>query len=140
MRSWIALAALIGIAACGRATEPVGTTDMPVHVTAGDTVLLRLGESALIDDTVRLLFRSVEADSRCPLNVQCVWAGDAQIRLDAAGSTSAWQALELHSNVEPRAATFAGYRIQLVDIAPQRTHPDTIQPRHYSARLAISRG
>ncbi|HEX6133420.1 MAG TPA: hypothetical protein VFZ24_05640 [Longimicrobiales bacterium] len=140
MRSWIAAAALLGAAACGRATEPVEITDAPRHVAAGDTVVLRVGESAVVDNVVRLLFRSVESDSRCPINVQCVWAGDAQIRLDAAAAESAWQPLELHTNLEPRAATFDGYRIDLVDVAPQRSEPDTIQPRHYSVRLAISRG
>lgn len=140
MKTGIVVAALLATAACGRTTEPVGFDQTAQQVTAGDTVLLRLGESAVLDERVRVVFRAVEGDSRCPINVQCVWAGDAQVRLDAAERDAAPQALELHTTLEPHDAVFAGYRIRLVELAPQRSEPDTIQPRHYSVRLAISRG
>lgn len=140
MRSlaYMALAAMA--AGCGRTSEPVepGGT---FYVQAGDTIQLRIGESAVIGtDGPRITFTAVEADSRCPINVTCVWAGDAQVRLHATGPTTRALPLELHTGVEPMAVDFAGFNIRLIGLAPERRDPDDVQPNDYSVRLAISRG
>ena len=133
--------ALLAAAACGGTAEPVAVDEHATYpVAAGDTVVLRRGDSVVVDGTVRVSFRTVEADSRCPVNVQCVWAGDAEIRLDVVVPDSAVRAVALHTNLEPRTATVGGYRIDLVAVMPVPAEPDTIQPHHYSVRLAISRG
>ena len=67
MRSLI-LALLL--TACGTSTEPK----------LGENFEIRLGTTVEIpDDTTRVQFTDVTADSRCPMNAQCVWAGEAVV-------------------------------------------------------------
>ncbi len=44
-------------------------------------VTLGLGQGTQLSDGSRLSYTSLVNDSRCPLDVQCVWAGDAEIAL-----------------------------------------------------------
>lgn len=141
MRSLMVLAMIAGAAAaCGSTGEPIepGRT---YQVQEGDTVELRVGESALLGSAgATVTFTRVVTDSRCPADVTCVWAGDAHIQLDATGPTPEAMTLDLHSGVDPVEATFAGFRIRLVDVAPARRQADEVGPGDYSVRLAISRG
>jgi hypothetical protein len=141
MRMRLAAAALaLMAAACGRSTEPVEPGAVILQVQAGDTVRLQYGESALLGDNVRIRFSAVESDSRCAINVVCVWAGDAQVRLDGSLSGRGWQPLVVHTGVDPREAEFGGFVIRLIEVAPAPEEPFTIEPSDYSVRLAISRG
>ncbi|HQX90987.1 MAG TPA: hypothetical protein PL007_01980 [Thermomonas sp.] len=45
------------------------------------TITLGIGEKATLADGSRLTYLSLVNDSRCPPNVQCIWAGDAEISL-----------------------------------------------------------
>jgi hypothetical protein len=88
----LTLALLFTIMACN------STPSEPSHQ-AGSVLTLRYGRSAIVAGT-RVTFADVVADSRCPKDVVCVWAGDAAVRLEsgaesivlhtaaAAGSTS----------------------------------------------------
>jgi hypothetical protein len=126
--------------ACGRSGEPVDPGINSQIVQAGDTIVLHHGESARLGDSGTVItFRTVEADSRCPVDVTCVWAGDAHITLDARAPGDI-RTIDLHSGTDPREARVAGYRIRLIDVAPQRREADVVTPRDYSVRLAISRG
>lgn len=42
-------------------------------------VKVALTEKMVLDDTLEIEFAKVISDSRCPKNVQCVWAGEAVI-------------------------------------------------------------
>lgn len=136
----VLLAVALVAASCGRTTDPVShATDLQV-VEAGDTLTLQYGDSALLGRSgPSITFSAIETDSRCPVDVTCVWAGDAHVRL--VGTTGAGrESLELHTGVEPTEAVFAGHRIRLLDVAPQRREGDDVRPADYSVRLAISRG
>src|SRR5690606_19890291 len=84
MRAYPAvMMAALAAAACGGTTDPVDQGSVFQQVEAGDTIRLRYGQSASLGTGgARIVFRSIEADSRCPINAVCVWQGDAHIRLD----------------------------------------------------------
>ena len=127
-------------ASCGRTAEPVShATELRV-VEAGDTITLQYGDSAVLGrGGPSITFSAIVADSRCPVDVTCVWAGDAHVQLNG-GNGIAREPLDLHTGIEPMEAVFAGYRIRLLDVAPPRRQGDDVQPADYSVRLAISRG
>ncbi len=107
------------------------------HVQLDQTIALPLGATTVVDGTpLRVTFLSVRSDSRCPMGVLCIWAGDADIvlRVDTgAGSTE----VDVHSTVDPRSVILTGYRIELVDIQPPR--PQNDGPLAYIAMLRITR-
>ncbi len=76
MRSIIPLFAALALSAC--ATVPAAA---PIRSDG----LARLGESTRIGALVVTPLRVIE-DSRCPINVRCVWAGRAIVRTEVAGT------------------------------------------------------
>jgi hypothetical protein len=122
----------------------VGVVAPPVRadsvVASGDTVRLALGRTATIVDGARLTFVRVEADSRCPSNVQCVWAGDAVLRVRIERAGVAVDAV-IHSNPQGGndVVRVSGVVVQLVSVQPLpiagRRTPDS----EYVARFVVSR-
>jgi hypothetical protein len=111
-------------------------------VRTGEPFELRAGESASIEGAdLTVTFLGVTGDSRCPLNVACVWAGDAsvKIRLRKAGLADA--EAELHSNGDqgPQEVTHDGYRIAFRKLEPYPRDGVTITPRDYVLTLLASR-
>src|SRR6478609_2841381 len=81
-----ALGALTVIAALSlwAACAPVETA---VVAEPGQAFALPLGKTAAVKGSdVRLTFKDVRTDSRCPVDVQCVWAGEAKIGLVISGN------------------------------------------------------
>ena len=65
-----ALILALVLTACGTSTEPQ----------LGENFEIRLGTTVEIpDDSTRVTFTDVTADSRCPTGAQCVWAGEAVV-------------------------------------------------------------
>ncbi len=77
---------------------------------------------------------AVIEDSRCPTNVQCVWAGRLVLRtLTNAGAGA--DVLDLTLG-EPRKMDNVGY-LTLVDAQPARLAPGKINPRQYRFTFAL---
>lgn len=78
MKPSLALAALLSALACA------GCSSLPregVQVALSQPFTLRPGERASLPQQASLRYVGVESDSRCPPQVQCVWAGDARVNL-----------------------------------------------------------
>lgn len=61
-------------------------------------VVLGLGQSSTLSDGSRLSYTALINDSRCAPNVQCVWAGDAEIALRWKPARGSAQDLRLHTS------------------------------------------
>jgi hypothetical protein len=115
------------------APPPSGTTSQQE---VGKAVL-KIGESIAIND-LRLTFRSVEGDSRCPTDAVCVWAGDAEIALKIEQGTQAAVAA-LHTTLEPKKTVWNGYTISLVTVSPTRKSTTSVDPADYRAEVVVTR-
>ena len=102
---------------------------------------VRVGDSArLADTTMRLRVDAVESDSRCPVDVSCVWAGDAIVRLVVDVSSGSGETVRLHTNEAfDQEAVVGQFRIRLVTLAPPRSSGSDIDQATYIATLRISR-
>lgn len=127
---------------CVSASQPLpGTTGTvgTVQVSAGQDFQLTAGQSGRVNDTpITVMFRSVGADSRCPSDVQCVWAGDAVINLGLTSTTTASQEVGIHTTLDPRFADYAGYRVKVVGLAPVPKSGSTIPGPTYVVTLRVS--
>ena len=140
MRQLSTAVLIAALAACSRnsasdlnAPPPGGTTSQQE---VGKAVL-KIGESTTIND-LRLTFRSVEGDSRCPTDVVCVWAGDAEIALKIEQANRAAVAA-LHTMLEPKKTEWNGYTISLVSLTPVRRAADAVNPEDYRAEVVVTR-
>lgn len=77
-----------------------------------ESVSLYMGQQKTVDSgRITISFLSVVDDSRCPVNVQCVWAGNAKIKIAVAQGRSQSQTFELNSALDPRTINAYGYEI-----------------------------
>jgi len=67
----------------------------------------------------RLSVRFVELveDSRCPTDTNCIWAGNAKIKIRVTANGRS-QELTLDTNGQHQAATAEGYSIKLISLTP----------------------
>ena len=70
---------------------------------------------------ITVKFVSVEEDSRCPEGTQCIWAGNARVKITLAKGKKAAKTFMLNSTTQPNTITFEGYDITFVDLEPHRT-------------------
>ncbi|WP_280419838.1 hypothetical protein [Nocardia carnea] len=130
---WVVALGIIGAAAGCAPAEPAPPPELGSEFTlsGGDTAVLDAGR-------VTVLFRDVPEDSRCPADVDCVWAGDATVLTEVTvdGTRSAH---ELHSNPQfPADVLTGGYRIALRSIAPPGSTSE-IPLSDYRVNLLVTR-
>lgn len=139
--SSVAVVAIVA-AGCVSASQPLQGTTGPagtVQVSMGQDFQLTTGQSGRVNDTpVTVMFRSVGADSRCPSDVQCVWAGDAVINLGLSSTTTVSQEAGIHTTIDPRFTDYAGYRVKVVGLAPVPKSGSTIPAATYVVTLQVS--
>jgi hypothetical protein len=83
---------------------------------------------------VRVTLVGVVNDSRCPIDVVCVTAGNAEVRLRVL-SEGEDRMVSLHTMQEPRAATVGAISLELVSLAPSPRAGVPIPPAEYRARI-----
>ena len=142
MRSlkFLLLAGVVLATGCKSSEEVLNSdpAEAAVVTEVGQTFDLRVGQTARVGSGQLLVgFRGVAADSRCPVNVQCVWAGDAEIRLQVTVARMAWTDHTLHTGVEPRSLRFRENTITVVGLKPETRSGSTIPKENYVVTLKV---
>ncbi len=104
------------------------------------TFILQVGDRARVNNgDFTVYFVSVPSDSRCPVDVVCVWAGDAVVRLDV--TSSGWSRqhdLHTNSSVGDISIEHDGHVLELIDLTPAPRSHQPIGQGDYTARLRVS--
>jgi hypothetical protein len=80
-------------------------------------IALTVNQQVTLPDATTLRYLGITNDSRCPANVQCVRAGDADVRFDYTDKGAPTSRVTL--NTERTLSTRIGaWRLQLVALAP----------------------
>lgn len=129
------LAALVLLASCS--TSP----SAPRPVRLDERFTLGPGQTADVEGaSLRVTFESVSADSRCPVDVTCVWEGDAVVIVSVQANGSARVQRELHTSARyPREVDAGDHRVRLVDVAPSPRSGASPAPGDYRVTLLVSR-
>ena len=94
-------------------------------------------------ESLRLTFTRVALDSRCPKGVECVWAGNAEVMIEArTEGASGRRTLKLNTNASPERegeARYRRYTVKLVALSPYPTAERKIKPGEYTATLLVSK-
>lgn len=129
---------MLSLAACG--------SDNPAPVEsagrlAGAISVLAPGESTIspADAGHVVRFVGVANDSRCPINANCVWEGDADVRLSHRAGQGPDVLFTLRVNRAPRDTVVGVTRIALDSLTPYPELAETvIAPSRYRAWLTLS--
>lgn len=120
-----------------RSDPPADTQPEPSLTMVGDTAFLALPLGRSADNgEISVSFDAVTEDSRCPSGVQCVWAGNAGIRLTLE-SADRTQVSILNSTLDPKQVSFAGYAVGYRDLTPYPAAAEPHGPDAYVATIAV---
>jgi hypothetical protein len=123
----------VGIAALAFAACQPQALPTPIEVqlskdAPADTVTLALeGGVRLAPAGTLVTFAAVVADSRCPADVTCVWAGSVRARFVASENAGTATSFELESNGEPRSVFVDGRELRIVAVHPDRRDDRPVQ-------------
>ena len=125
------------LGACGRGISPdvtLPSTDVTLNVEF-ELAPAQTASVAGTDLAVRL--DSVVADSRCPMGVTCVWAGDANIHLSLVRGKRAPTPAVIHVTTSPKSAVNGSGIIEFVSLDPVSREQTPIKPSDYRVRLIV---
>lgn len=113
LRTILFVGALMPLVAC---TTVVAAPPQSTPSTGGDAhdARLRPGEQVALGDAGRLRYERLVNDSRCAPDVQCVWAGDAEVAFEWTSASGTRKSFSLHTGIEPRQQALDGHRLVLV--------------------------
>ena len=130
-----ALTVIAALSLFGAACAPVETA---VVAEPGQAFALPLGKTAAVKGSdVRLTFKDVRTDSRCPVDVQCVWAGEAKIGVVISGNGTTEETKVLSLTPADSEARAGNLRIRFVGLAPVPRQADAGTARAYVAQLVV---
>ncbi len=110
----------------------------PTEVAPGPEFELAPGRSVQLAGTgIILSIVDVANDSRCPVDVVCVTAGNAEVRFRVRGEGDE-RVVSLHTMQEPRAVTVGAIRLELVSLAPPNRAGAPPAPAEYRAGIRWS--
>jgi len=114
-----------------------GSPSQPDRIPKGQPFDLRVGDSALTTDDLRIRFDTVRSDSRCPMDALCVRAGEAVIALTIGRTGEVPVGRELDTTPARSSTTFLNFTITLSSLAPYPRSDRQIQPGDYVATLVV---
>jgi hypothetical protein len=136
---------LMNVAPHGVAAEARGVTRRAAQAArVGREFKLKAGRSVTFEGKdLRLRFASVASDSRCPVNVNCVWAGNAEVLIEAGakGGRGRKKTLRLNTNAGPERpgeGKYGHYTVKLLGLSPQPREGRKIAAGQYTATLLVS--
>ncbi len=101
---------------------------------------LRVGESVQTQDGAwEIAFEGVHADSRCAKGQQCIWAGDATVRVWLKKASGERLTRDLHTAPNMPSAISTPLELRLVRLEPAAPAGRTLKQGDYAATLALGR-
>jgi hypothetical protein len=131
---------LVAAAAFGvfRASAPA-TAQTPSDTSATETVLAPGGDVQLPDGT-RLAFTEVVEDSRCPMDVMCIWQGQPVLAFNLQTAKGGSSDFEIAYQGQPANKSVEGYVITVTSVQPHPRSSQSIDPSDYRVTVSIGTG
>jgi len=118
--------------------EELKKTNQSVWV--GREFKLKVGEEVFLrKENLKIKFVSVPEDSRCPVNVDCFWSGNAKVALTYQKNLNRAVNDTLNTHLQPHASRYLRYRIILKDLEPYPIEAEPIPPGEYIATILVKK-
>jgi len=101
---------------------------------------LRPGQQkSLFGGKLKVKFVEVTDDSRCPTGVDCIWAGNAVVKVIITGYRAGSKTVQLNSNAGQKGDQLEGYAINLEGVTPYPKAGKPIGKTSYRASFSVRR-
>lgn len=112
----------------------------PKSATLGREFTLKPGEVAILEaERLEVGFDSVTSDSRCPVDVTCVWEGEAALSAWTRHPSDRKAVHELKTRGAAREVAYLGFLLRLTSLAPEPRNGQRIDPKDYAATFLVVR-
>lgn len=127
----IALLLIVTLAACRSTGAPAAhAASLNQEVELAPKEQAAYGPQGLTVEFVRVV-----ADSRCPKDTTCVWAGEVTVEVATrAGSTAAVQQHEIKAG---ESATVGAFQVMVVNVQPEKLTTREIRQEEYRVTLKV---
>ena len=119
-----------------------GCTSAPsaIQVKVGNEFILSIGQEAHIsEENLSIIFEDVIEDSRCPLDVTCIWEGRASILVQLTYDDIVYNVVLNEPGLTDHAVDiFIDYSVSF-HLEPYPIEADNISKEDYRLRMTISR-
>jgi len=89
-------------------------------------------------ENLQLTFWDVTKDSRCPVDVNCIQAGQATIKVQVSQQGNDLGEMTLTTDFESNSMTFDPYTLRLVGVGPDPVSTQTIDMSEYRVTLVVT--
>lgn len=120
----------------------VNSAENQITPRVGQEFSLKVGQQLKLDGVdLQVKFTGVSQDSRCPSNVNCVWAGNAEVSLDLLhNKCNRSIILNTHrTSGTGDEAKVGAFRFKLVKLDPYPHTERKIAPGDYTATLLVTK-
>jgi hypothetical protein len=112
----------------------------PEVIRLGQEFELKINQEATIEgEGLIVAFESVLEDSRCPEGVDCIWSGNAKIKVRSSKQKQTPATAELNTDVGSKSSSYSNYEISLVALKPRPKADKAVQPDEYKATLIVTK-
>ena len=102
--------------------------------------VLSIDEKATIDSELIITLLGIEEDSRCPIDVTCVWEGSVKAEINLVnGQTNLGNHIIPLAVKDASAQTFEGYFIKMMEVEPYPVSSTPIKPSEYMVTFLVSK-
>ena len=122
------IAALALVACFQNPTGPDATVGTPFE--------LKLGAIASLPESAKLRFDNVRSDSRCPIDANCIRAGEAIIAVTLMRGTGN-EAKELQTVPAQSQFSYSKYVVKLTELQPYPRSGQQTKPEDYIATFVV---
>jgi hypothetical protein len=129
------------IIACGLliASSGCAPVQTAVSVEPGVSFTLAPGQAATVRGTnTRITFKQVREDSRCPVDVTCVWEGDAKTEIAVSREGGAEETRTLSLRPPGNEAQAGRLTIRFVGLSPVPRQAEANRPKKYLAEFVAN--
>jgi hypothetical protein len=120
----------------------VANAESPTEVLLERDFQLQVGQSAYVAEAKLIVgFQAVSSDSRCARGENCVWEGDAIVRVWLQKTGGAKDELELHTSSRGQnVAVYKGFSVRLVAVHPAPVSGVEIIAANYVTTFQVTPG
>ncbi len=95
--------------------------------------------SQMTAEKISVTFQKVLEDSRCPVDVTCIWAGLAKVSLQVAVSGQEWE-ISLSTSPPENSAVFENYTFWLISVRPVPRSDQSTDRSAYFVTVRVDKG